>query len=367
MIRIGIDGRELSGGVRTGIGRYIAEIVRAASRSGWECFLYGERTAELAVTLPRVRHCVLGNGWTQWWDQVRLPRRLASDKVAVFLSPYYKCPLWAPCPVVLTIHDLFFIQYPGQRRPLYDAVMTWLARLYVSRAAAVITDSEYSKRAIMERIGVPETKVTVIPVALGAEFRPQPLSDAVRHRYGITDPYILYVGNFKPHKNLARLIQAYAALPETLRKTYRLVLAGGDRDHRPALERQVRSLGLDGLVLFSGSIEDKNLPEIYSGCALFVLPSLEEGFGLPALEAMACGVPVAAANRAAIPEVVGQAAVLFDPDNVASIGEAMERILSQGELRERLRQQGLQRAGEFTVERTAGRVLALLREVSHGR
>lgn len=367
MIRIGVDGRELSGGVRTGIGRYVAEIVRAISQSGGECVLYGESTAGPAVTLPGVRHCGLSNGWTQWWDQVRLPRRLARDKVAVFLSPYYKGPLWAPCPVVLTIHDVFFIQYPGQRRPLYDAVMTWLARLYVSRAAAVITDSEYSKRAIMERIGVSEAKVAVIPVALGAEFRPQPLSDAARRRYGITDPYILYVGNFKPHKNLARLIQAYSSLPETLRKTYRLVLAGGDRDHRPALERQAGSLGVDGRVLFPGFIEDEYLPEIYSGCVLFILPSLEEGFGLPALEAMACGAPVAAANRAAVPEVVGQAAVLFDPENIAAISEAMARILSQDELQERLRQQGLRRAGEFTVERTAGRVLALLREVSQGR
>lgn len=367
MIRVGVDGRELSAGVRTGIGRYVVEVLRAVSQAGGECLVYGEETTGFNVAFSGVSYRTVSPGWTQWWDQVRLPRQLARDKVEVFLSPYYKGPLWAPCPVVLTIHDLFFIQYVGRKRLVYDIVMTWLARLYVSRAAAVITDSEYSKRAIMERLGVLETKVTVIPVALGAEFRPQPLSDAVRHRYGITGPYILHVGNFKPHKNLVRLLQAYAALPETLRKTYRLVLAGGGRDHRPAVERLARSLGVDGQVLFPGLIDEENLPAIYSGCALFILPSLEEGFGLPALEAMACGAPVVATNRAAVPEVVGQAAVLFDPEDVASIVEAMERVLSQDELRERLRQQGLRRAGEFTFERSAERVLALLREVGRRR
>jgi glycosyltransferase involved in cell wall biosynthesis len=362
-----MDGREFVAGARTGIGRYIREILRAISQVGWECIVYGDRTTQLEAMLSGVRLRVLDNGWTPWWDQISLPRQLARDRVSVYLSPYYKGPLLAPCPVVLTIHDLFFIGYPGRPRPYYDAAVTRLARCYASRAAAVITDSEYSKRVIMERLDVLETKVTVIPVALGAEFRPQPLSDAIRHRYGITGPYILHVGNFKPHKNLVRLMQAYAALPETLQKTFRLVLAGGDRDHRPALERQARSLGVDGRVLFPGFIEDENLPAIYSGCALFILPSLEEGFGLPALEAMACGAPVAASNRAAVPEVVGQAAVFFDPEDVASIVAAMGRILSQDELRERLRQQGLRRAGEFTVERTAGRVLALLREVSRVR
>ncbi len=362
-MRIGVDGRELVDGMRTGIGRYVVEVLRAASHAGLECFVYGDARTRIPVMLPGVSLHRLNAGPTLLVDQVGLPRRLARDRIEVFLSPYYKAPICAPCPVVVTIHDLFFIGYPGLTRPVHNAVMTWLVRLYVSRAAAVITDSEYSKRAIMERIGVPEIKVTAIPVALGREFRPQPLSDTVRRWYGITDPYILYVGNFKPHKNLARLIQAYSALPETLRKTYRLVLAGGDRDHRPALERQARSLSVDGQVLFPGLIRDDDLPEIYSGCVLFILPSLEEGFGLPALEAMACGAPVVASNRAAIPEVVGDAAVLFDPGNVAALTEAMTAALLQPDRRERMRRQGLARAGEFTPERTVGRVVALLREV----
>ena len=367
LMRIGIDGRELVEGVRTGIGRYLIEVLRMASREGMECVVYGDQRTRLPLALPGVSGRLLGGGWTQWVDQVGLPIRLARDRISVFLSPYYKCPLFAPCPVVITVHDLFFIHYPGEGRPVYDAVMTLLSRLYAARAGAVIADSEYSKRSIVATLGVSDAKVTVIPVALGAEFKPEPLTDAVRLRYGIVPPYILYVGNFLPHKNVPRLIQAYAGLGRELKDTHRLVLAGGDREHRNDLERLAGRLSVADRVLFPGLIEDAHLPAVYSGAALFVLPSLEEGFGLPALEAMACGAPVAASNRTAIPEVVGDAALLFDPENVTGMTEAMARALSQQDVRERMRRQGLARAVAFTPERTAGRVVALLREVGFRR
>ncbi len=362
-MRLGVDGRELAAGARTGIGRYVMELLRVASREGWECAVYGDSSTRLGVALPGVTLRVLENRWTQWWDQVLLPRQLARDGVRVFLSPYYKGPLLAPCPVVLTIHDLFFINYPGQRRPCADAARTWLARLYASRAAAIVTDSEYSRRAIVGRLGVSAAKVTVIPVALGAEFKPARLTEAVRVRYGITPPYILSVGNFRPHKNLSRLLRAYAKLPAELQLTHQLVLAGGDRERRPALVGLARALGVADRVIFPGQIEDQDLPALYSACALFVLPSLEEGFGLPALEAMACGAPVVASNRAALPEVVGEAALLVDPGDETAITAAMVRVLSEAEVGGVLRRDGLARAGEFSLDRTAGRVLVLLREV----
>jgi glycosyltransferase involved in cell wall biosynthesis len=349
--------------MRTGIGRYVIEVLRAASKSEAECIVYGDAKTRLPITLPNVTLQTIDSHWTQWWDQVSLPRRLARDLVSVFLSPYYKGPLFSHCPVVLSIHDLYFIQYPRKRWPAYGAMTTRLARLYASRAAAIIADSEYSKRSIVDRLGVSPGKVTVIPVALGPEFKPEPLTDSVANTYGIVPPYILYVGNFRPHKNLLRLIRAYANLNKSLRDTHHLVLAGGDREHRRTLEGLVRDLGLVDRVLFPGLIEDSHLPAVYSGCALFALPSLEEGFGLPALEAMACGAPVVAGNRAAIPEVVGKAAVLVDPENVPALTEAMAQVLSVGHLRETLRQSGLARAKEFSSDRTSGRVVALLNEV----
>lgn len=366
--RIGIDARELCRGARTGIGRFLREVLRAgASLEGFEFVLYGNGTTWIEPTLSNVQVRVVGGTWSQWWDQVSLPRQLARDSIGVFLSPYYKCPLLAPCPVVLTIHDLFFIHYPGRRRPFYDIAATSLARIYTRRARTIITDSQHSKRSIVDRLGVSPAKVTVIPLALGAEFKPAPLTDAVRQRYGITSPYILYVGNFKPHKNLPRLLRAYAGLPEPIRATYQLVLAGGDSNYRPALEGLAQSLGLANRVLFPGQIEDADLPALYSGCVLFVLPSLEEGFGLPALEAMACGAPVVASDRAALPEVVGNVALLVDPEDKAAITMVMTRALTTDELREDLRRRGPDRAREFSPDRTARRVLELLREVGKPR
>lgn len=362
--RLGVDGRELREGVRTGIRRYVVEVVRAAAARGLECVVYGDRGTRPPPTSTTMRAVTLTAGSTPWWDQVTLPRALARDRVDVFLSPYYKRPLRAPCPTVITIHDLFFIGYPGRRRPVYDRVMTALARTYARGAAAVIADSEHSRRAIVERLGLPAERITVIPVGLGHEFVATSPSPSQRERYGLGPRYALYVGNFSPHKNLPRLLQAWAALPANLRGTHRLILAGGDRAGRPALEGLARSLGLTAGVGFPGLIADADLPAVYGGAAALVLPSLEEGFGLPALEAMACGAPVIASRSGALPEVVGDAGVLVDPEHVDALTAALARVLGRDEARVALARRGRERAATFTAERTAGRVIEVLLTVA---
>jgi glycosyltransferase involved in cell wall biosynthesis len=363
-MRLGVDGRELRPGVRTGIGRYLLEILRAASRDGWSCVVYGDPGARLDQTLAGVTFTTLDGSWTQWWDQVTLPRALARDGITVFLSPYYKGPVRAPCPVVLTIHDLYFINYPGRRRPVYEAIVTRAARTYAARATAIISDSEYSKREIVTRLGVSSAKVSVIPVALGGEFRPASLTAAARARYALTSPYVLYVGNFNPHKNIPRLIRAFALLPGPVRSRHALVLAGGYGEGRPELARLAESLGLADRVIFSGRVDDADLPALYSEAAVYVTPSLEEGFGSTVLEAMACGAPVIASNRAALPEVVGDAGLLFDAEQERELGSVLARVLSDPALADDLRRRSLARAGLYTPARTTGRILALLRDVN---
>jgi glycosyltransferase involved in cell wall biosynthesis len=365
-MRLGVDGRELRPGVRTGIGRYLLEILRAASEAGWSCFVYGDAGARLDQTLPGVTFRPLGGSWTQWWDQVTLPRALARDRIAVFLSPYYKGPVRAPCPVVLTIHDLYFINYPGRHRPVYEAIVTRAARAYAGRATAIISDSEYSKREIVARLGVSAAKVSVVPVALGAEFKPASLTAAARARYALTSPYVLYVGNFNPHKNIARLIRGFALLPGPVRSRHWLVLAGGYGDGRPELARLAESLGLTDRVIFAGRVEDADLPALYAEAAVYVTPSLEEGFGSTVLEAMACGAPVVTSNRAALPEVVGDAGLLFDAEHEREIASVLARVLSDPALADDLRRRSLARAGLYTPARTTGRILTLLRDVNGG-
>ncbi len=363
-MRLGIDGRELSGGVRTGIGRYVVAVVRGAQQQGVECVVYVDRALPSADALSGASVHIISTKPTVWWDQVGLPRRLAQDNISVFLSPYYKGPVLATCPVVLTVHDLLFIEYMGQTHPVYDLVMTWLAGLYASRAAAIITDSEYAKRTIISRLGIGAQHITVIPLSVAPEFRPVPAGRDVLQRYAVRRPYVLYVGNFLPHKNLLRLVQAFAGLTETVRRDCALVLAGDCSDGRRSILGEARQLGIEEKVILTGMVADADLPALYAGCEAFVMPSLDEGFGLPAAEAMACGVPVIVSDRASLPEVVGDAGLQVDPLRVEAISAALTAVLSDRVLQEDLRRRSLVRADGFRGDRAGQRVLALLRTVA---
>jgi len=206
----------------------------------------------------------------------------------------------------------------------------------------------------------------VIPVALGGEFRPAALTAAARARYGLTTSYVLYVGNFNPHKNIPRLIRGFALLPGAVRSRHVLVLAGGYGDGRPELARLADSLGLTDRVIFAGRVEDVDLPALYSEAAAYVTPSLEEGFGTTVLEAMACGAPVISSNRAALPEVVGDAGLLFDAEQEAELASTLARVLSDPTQADDLRRRSRARAALYAPARTTGRVLELLREVNDG-
>ena len=369
-MRLGIDGRELVAGTRTGIGRYVREVARAASARGWRCMVYGDARTALPETPTGVTLTRLTSAGTRWWDQIALPRALARDGADVFLSPYYKAPVAAPCPVVLTIHDLYFIGYGGRfvdhggRRSLRDVALTAAARLYSRRARAIITDSEHSRRAVVERLGVDPARVRAIGVAVGAEFAPTRLTESVRVRYRLGASYVLFVGNFMPHKNVNGLLRAWAALPATLRSAHRLVLAGCDTARRPALEALAGGLDVTASVVFPGRIDDADLPALYSGCAAFVLPSLDEGFGLPAVEAMACGAPVIVSDRGALPEVAGPGAAVVDIGAEGALAEALARVLHEPEHRDSLRRRGRARAADFAAERTTSRVLDLLESIA---
>jgi glycosyltransferase involved in cell wall biosynthesis len=363
-MKLGIDGRELSGGVKTGIGRYLVSVVQAARRRGVDCTVYADCDLPAREHLQGAPVRIVPRRPTLWWDQVSLPCRLARDGVSVFLSPYYKGPLLASCPVVLTIHDLLFIEYLGRPRPVYDRAMTWLAGLYAGRAAAIITDSEHARRTILARLGLAPERVTAIPLSVAPEFRPMPFSEETGRRYGIRRPYVLSVGNFLPHKNLIRLVQAFAGLDDAVRRDCLLALAGDDAGRRAAVMAEARRLGIEKRLVVTGVVDGADLPVLYAGCEAFVMPSLDEGFGLPAAEAMACGAPVIASDRASLPEVTGGAALLVDPLSVDAVGAALASVLSNGARREDLRRRSLARAEAFRGDRSAQRVLALLREVA---
>ena len=368
-LRVGLDVRECVDGRRTGIGGYVENLVERWRRPEAVVapVLYGNQHTVLAAAPVRR----MTERATLWWDQVTLARALAADAVDVFLSPYYKAPLAAPCPVVITVHDLLFLDesiYPARGRRRLGRLLIWsLARAAARRAALVITDSEHSRRDVVRRLGVAEEKLRVIPIGLGSRFTrvedPREL-ERVRTAHGAGERYVLYVGNVKPHKNLPRLLRAWARLPEATRASHRLVLAGARDVGTAELEALARSLGLGGSVHCAGFVPDADLAALYSGATAVVLPSLSEGFGVPVIEAMACGVPVMCSGTTSLVEVAGDAALLVEPTSEASIGAALAQLLGDPSLRQRLVEAGTRRAAHFSAERSGALVEAALADAA---
>jgi glycosyltransferase involved in cell wall biosynthesis len=294
------------------------------------------------------------------WQLALAARRDGAD---LYHAPHYVCPPWLPCPAVVTVHDLIHLRFPVRHRhPLAPVYARLMLRLAVRRARRVITVSESTRRDLVERLGARPERIRVIPNGVGAPFEPPTPSggvDPVVAGLGVSRPYFLFAGNPLPHKNVARLLDAFAGLPPALG---RLVLVGIPPTARASLDRLCRAPGLGDRVHVLAPVPAPVLARLYQGATVVVCPSLWEGFGLAALEAMACGAPVVAANRGALPEVVGDAGLLVDPTDVDALREAMYTLAGQDPLRAALRARGLARARAFSWRHVAEATVAVYRE-----
>jgi alpha-1,3-rhamnosyl/mannosyltransferase len=227
----------------------------------------------------------------------------------------------------------------------------------------VIAVSAATRADLLRHFRVPAERVVVIPEAVDAEFRPRPMEEvqAVRQRYHLPEHYLLYLGINKQHKNLVRLVEAYARLEPGVPA---LVLAGREDPRYPQARQRAAELGLAERVRFPGDIANADLPALYSGAMLFVFPSLYEGFGLPPLEAMACGTPVACSQASSLPEVVGEATLRFDPYDVEAIAQGLRQAVQDEPLRKHLGEAGVARAAQFTWERAARETMRVYDEVT---
>jgi glycosyltransferase involved in cell wall biosynthesis len=292
---------------------------------------------------------------------VRIPLTLSTElrrRPVDVLHVQYTAPPLTPCPVVTTIHDLSFEHLPEtfNRRSWMQLRLT--VRHTARRAAQIIAISEYSRQDIIKTYGISPDRITVTPVAAAQRFAPvtdETELKRVRQNYGLEADYILSVCSIQPRKNLVRLIEAYSCLRGSVSdgKLPQLVLAGkrGWLDSEVFQFAQQRSL--NGDIVFTGYVHDDDLPALYSGAICFAYPSFFEGFGLPVLEAMQCGAPVIAGNRTSIPEVVGDAALLFDPFDSDSIMKGLAQVLNDSAYRATLRSRGFARARDFDWKRTA--------------
>lgn len=287
---------------------------------------------------------------------IRIPfyyPRLARSTDASLLHMTYVAPPVSRCPVVLTVHDVSYRIFPEFFSPRVRFILGLLVGPSVRHAARVVTISECTRRDIVRFYRVPASRVLVTPLAAGPQFTPQPWEEVARVRkiFDIPKRYILAVGNVQPRKNLVRLVRAFGEIAyET--PDLQLVIAGRSMWQGSEVRAEVDRLGLELRVRFIGYVANGDLPALYTGATIFCYPSLYEGFGLPPLEAMACGTPVVASNVASLPEVVGGAAIMFDPTSVDELGQALRALLDE-ETGAEYRGRGLARAAQFSWERTA--------------
>ncbi len=363
-----------------GIGRYTREMVKALATAKANSFVAEYRLfvadgKQFKPDLPGPDFSWHPTGLSErWlarlWYRLRLPLPIENwtGPLALFhATDFVLPPLKRGTGAIVTIHDLSFVREPETVMPgMLAHLNRWVPRS-VERAEHVIAVSETTRQDLIELYQTPPEKITTLYHGVAAEFKPVKVPEklaAVRQKYGLGKrPFVLSLGTIQPRKNYRRLIEAFAQLDPA----FSLVIGGGKGWRDEAIFAQVTRLGLEQRVHFPGFIADADLPALYSAATLFALPSLYEGFGLPLLEAMACGTPVISSNQSSLPEVVGSAGLLVNPREVTAIAEAMSKVLTDADLHQQLSQAGLKQATKFSWDKTASRLLSLYRRVTENR
>jgi glycosyltransferase involved in cell wall biosynthesis len=299
-----------------------------------------------------------------------LSRRVRQD-LPDLLHVQYTAPLFCPVPVVVSVHDVSFLEHPEYFTTARATQLRLTVSRTIARAARIITGSKFSRSAISRVYGLSEDKIAVVPNAAAASFRPIPREAAsawVRSQFRIAAPFVLNVGDLQPRKNQIGLIKAISEMIRACpHLPHHLVLAGQENWRGSETRRVAEASGFAGRIHFTGFVPDEALLQLYNACEFFVFPSFYEGFGLPVLEAMACGRAVACSNTSALYEVADAAAILFDPHNTAEITRAMLDLVRSTELRGRMERLGLQRSAQFSWRNTAEKTLDVYYSVARSR
>lgn len=369
-MRIGIDASRAVSPQRTGTENYSLQLIRhllniaRTDEGGQEFALYCNRAPAPGLFPPGDHHRVQVMPFPRLWTHLRLSWEMAFHAPDVLFVPAHVLPLLHPRASVVTIHDLGHLYFPEAYPKETLRYLSWSTAHNVRSAAHLLADSEATKKDLCSHFSIGPQGVTVVYPGVGAEYRPNQdpaMIEAVKKRYQLSCPYILHVGTLQPRKNIQRLLEAFALAKRRQGLQERLVLVGRKGWLSEGLESRIRDMA-DSVVL-AGYIPESDLPLLYAGATVFVLPSLFEGFGMPLLEAMASGTPVIAANASSLPEVVGDAGLLFDPLSTEELAEALARVCEHRELREQLRARGLAQARQFTWEEAARKTLEVLKKV----
>ncbi|MCD6291413.1 MAG: glycosyltransferase family 4 protein [Anaerolineae bacterium] len=372
MVRVGLSAQLLSFSETyrsAGINRYIHQLLRALPGAAPEwrfvAFVGDARFAPPSGMSSRYTRWPTTNPWIRIaWEQSMQPWLAWRERLDLLHALAYVAPVVRACPTVVTVHDLSFVRYPGAFRPFNRLYLQVMTRYSVFRARRVIADSFSTRRDLVQLWGVPAERVSVAHVGIEPEYRPAPREavEAFRRRRGLPSRFVFYLGTLEPRKNVVAVIEAFARwVQATQDRETQLVVAGAKGWYYDTIFARVHALDLADRVWFPGYIPAAELPGWYRAAEVFIYPSLYEGFGLPPLEAMACGTPVITSNTSSLPEVVGDAALTVDPHDTEAIAEALARLLEDAELRQQLSEAGLARARLFSWEKTARETVAAYR------
>ncbi|MFA5070217.1 MAG: glycosyltransferase family 1 protein [Patescibacteria group bacterium] len=374
-MRIGIDARFYGPGTK-GLGRYTEKLIQYLEeqdrQNEYTVFLRKE-TWEGFKPAPNFKKVLADYRWYSPAEQIALPSLIRKQRLDLMHFPHFNVPLVFRGKFVVTIHDLILSHFPTERASTLGPFLYGLKhRVYqavisqaVKKSAKIITVSHYSKKQIMDDFGVPADKITVTYEAT-SDFKPTPAEVNARRffeKFGFKPPFLLYVGNAYPHKNLEKLLAVFRTLVTKKGYDMNLVLVGKMDYFFSRLKNLVDELKLGGRVFFPGYLPDEELKFIYQKALLYVFPSLAEGFGLPPLEAMAQGLPVAASRSSCLPEVLGEAAYYFEADDEESMLYALMRLIDDKDLRVDLRQKGFKQVKKYSWPDLAAKTLEVYQSV----
>jgi glycosyltransferase involved in cell wall biosynthesis len=369
--RIGID-FHVGGGIYQGVRTYLTKLIEAMLKLESELtyFIYAKNPEEFSnwqnghsnVALKKLPstsgrfNLILG-----------FPVCAIKDSLSLFHSQYV-LPPFIPCKSVLTIHDILFESHPEFFPEVHRRLLKFFIPFSAKRADRIISVSEFTKKQIIQYYGVPEEKITVIYEGASDKFTPikdKDLIFSILNKHGIKKKYILFVGRIEPRKNIAGLLKAFDYVKKRVKKDLCLVIVGNQDKifQEKELFNKIKELQLESDVIFTGGVSEDDLSVLYNGAEILVYPAFAEGFGLPVLEAMACGTPVITSDTTSLPEVTGDAAILINPNSYEEIGESLDRLLNNHILRKELSEKGVKRSQKFSWTEAAKKTIEVYREV----
>jgi len=354
--------------LRTGIGRYTLTLLRDLKKGLPDTLLTCiTMPAHVQTVAPLCDQVIeMSCGIYSLTEQAQLT--LIARNASVFCSPHYNIPIFRTGPLVATIHDLTHLIFPAYRRRLHARFYAELMlRVACSRAAHLVTPSHYTRQMLIDRLGADPDKISIISCAVSEVFRQRDKAEAaseVRESYGISPPYILFIGSTAPHKNLMTLLAAYRQLSSKRRDMPPLVLVLPQKSHSSLTDAKLLSLMAMPRVHSLHMVDDHSLASLYSAALMTVVPSFEEGFGLPVIESMACGIPVVCSRAASLPEIAGDNAIYFSPDSADDIATAIEQVLDSQALHQQLSAAGLKRAARYSGSHAAETYASILSSIT---